>query len=92
MVQVYISTAYPTITGGDSGELISAAFLLVHTLSCFLSRPLSYAALAAGCCGEFDEPGMWQGVAHPPGYPLFTMLAAIGASQSFWNESLRIDF
>ena len=42
---VYIRTCSPTVTGGDNGELITAAYVL--------------------------------GVAHPPGYPLWTMLAAL---------------
>ncbi|XP_053373976.1 transmembrane protein 260-like [Mercenaria mercenaria] len=42
VLAVYIYTMYPTVPGGDSGELIVAA----HEL----------------------------GVAHPPGYPLFTLL------------------
>ncbi|XP_077320558.1 protein O-mannosyl-transferase TMEM260 isoform X2 [Lithobates pipiens] len=40
---VYIKTIHPSVPGGDSGELITAAYEL--------------------------------GVAHPPGYPLFTLLA-----------------
>ncbi|KAM4690509.1 protein O-mannosyl-transferase TMEM260 [Rhinophrynus dorsalis] len=40
---VYIKTLHPSVPGGDSGELITAAYEL--------------------------------GVAHPPGYPLFTLLA-----------------
>ena len=40
---VYTLTLYPSVPGGDSGELIVAAYKL--------------------------------GVAHPPGYPLFTLLA-----------------
>ncbi|KAM4662867.1 protein O-mannosyl-transferase TMEM260 [Discoglossus pictus] len=40
---VYIRTLHPSVPGGDSGELITAAYEL--------------------------------GVAHPPGYPLFTLLA-----------------
>uniref|UniRef100_A0A6I8SSY6 Transmembrane protein 260 n=1 Tax=Xenopus tropicalis TaxID=8364 RepID=A0A6I8SSY6_XENTR len=40
---VYIKTLHPSVPGGDSGELITAAYEL--------------------------------GVAHPPGYPLFTILA-----------------
>ena len=42
---VYIRTCNPTVTGGDNGELVTAAYVL--------------------------------GVAHPPGYPLWTMLAAL---------------
>ena len=42
---VYVSTLYPSVSGGDSGELIVAA----HQL----------------------------GVAHPPGYPLFTLLGKV---------------
>lgn len=42
---VYILTMYPSVPGGDSGELI-----------------------VAGCT---------VGIAHPPGYPLFTMLAGL---------------
>jgi hypothetical protein len=42
---VYVFTCNPTVTGGDNGELITAAHVL--------------------------------GVAHPPGYPLWTMLAAL---------------
>ncbi|XP_069807229.1 protein O-mannosyl-transferase TMEM260 [Dendropsophus ebraccatus] len=42
---VYIKTLHPSIPGGDSGELITAAYEL--------------------------------GVAHPPGYPLFTLLAKL---------------
>ncbi|CAG2198436.1 Transmembrane protein 260 [Mytilus edulis] len=40
---LYVATLYPSVPGGDSGELIAAAYEL--------------------------------GVAHPPGYPLFTLLA-----------------
>nr|DBA14368.1 TPA: hypothetical protein GDO54_005350 [Pyxicephalus adspersus] len=40
---VYMKTLHPSVPGGDSGELITAAYEL--------------------------------GVAHPPGYPLFTLLA-----------------
>ncbi|XP_041429053.1 transmembrane protein 260 isoform X2 [Xenopus laevis] len=40
---IYINTLHPSVPGGDSGELITAAYEL--------------------------------GVAHPPGYPLFTILA-----------------
>ncbi|CAC5390689.1 Transmembrane protein 260 [Mytilus coruscus] len=40
---LYVVTLYPSVPGGDSGELIAAAYEL--------------------------------GVAHPPGYPLFTLLA-----------------
>uniref|UniRef100_X1Z2A4 DUF2723 domain-containing protein n=1 Tax=Capitella teleta TaxID=283909 RepID=X1Z2A4_CAPTE len=43
LLAIYLRTMYPSIAGGDSGELIVSA----HEL----------------------------GVAHPPGYPLFTMLA-----------------
>jgi hypothetical protein len=43
----YYATLYPTMSGGDSAELIAAAF-------------------------EF-------GIAHPPGYPLFTMLGWVFA-------------
>ncbi|KAL5008068.1 hypothetical protein ScPMuIL_013649 [Solemya velum] len=43
VLAVYIKTLYPSLPGGDSGELIPAA----HEL----------------------------GVAHPPGYPLFTLVA-----------------
>ncbi|XP_073442045.1 protein O-mannosyl-transferase TMEM260 isoform X2 [Dendrobates tinctorius] len=42
---VYIKTLHPSLPGGDSGELITAAYEL--------------------------------GVAHPPGYPLFTLLAKL---------------
>ncbi|XP_030070395.1 protein O-mannosyl-transferase TMEM260 [Microcaecilia unicolor] len=42
---VYINTLHPSVAGGDSGELITAACEL--------------------------------GVAHPPGYPLFTLLAEL---------------
>ncbi|XP_075049680.1 protein O-mannosyl-transferase TMEM260 [Mixophyes fleayi] len=42
---VYIKTLHPSVPGGDSGELITAAYEL--------------------------------GVAHPPGYPLFTLLAKL---------------
>ncbi|XP_069589052.1 protein O-mannosyl-transferase TMEM260 isoform X1 [Ranitomeya imitator] len=42
---VYIKTLHPSLPGGDSGELITAAYEL--------------------------------GVAHPPGYPLFTLLARL---------------
>lgn len=42
VLAMYVYTMYPSIPGGDSGELITAAYEL--------------------------------GVAHPPGYPLFTLL------------------
>jgi len=42
VLSVYISTAYPSVSGGDSGELIMTTCKL--------------------------------GIAHPPGYPLFTMM------------------
>ncbi|CAM2116425.1 unnamed protein product [Caretta caretta] len=41
----YVATLPPSVPGGDSGELITAAYEL--------------------------------GVAHPPGYPLFTLLAKL---------------
>jgi dolichyl-phosphate-mannose-protein mannosyltransferase len=44
---VYMRTAYPSISGGDSGELVVTA------------------------CNV--------GVAHPPGYPIFSMIAAVFA-------------
>lgn len=58
---VYGSTLFPTVPGGDSGELISTAHVL--------------------------------GVAHPPGYPLFTMLAklamvAIPVGSMAWRVNL----
>jgi len=57
---VYIPTLYPSVPGGDSGELIVAA----HTL----------------------------GVAHPPGYPLFTLLGKlftlIPAGSIAWRVNL----
>ena len=42
---VYVTTLYPSVPGGDSGEFIASAFTM--------------------------------GVAHPPGYPLFTMLGKL---------------
>src|SRR5437762_3277993 len=45
ILAVYVRTLAPTVAGGDSGELITAAYTL--------------------------------GVAHPPGYPLYTLLAKL---------------
>jgi SAM-dependent methyltransferase len=42
---VYVTTLYPGVPGGDSGELIAAAYTM--------------------------------GTAHPPGYPLYTMIAKL---------------
>jgi hypothetical protein len=57
---VYVTTLYPSVPGGDSGELIVAA----HRL----------------------------GVAHPPGYPLFTLLGKlftlIPAGSVAWRVNL----
>lgn len=59
---VYYTTLYPSLPGGDSGELITAA----HEL----------------------------GVAHPPGYPLFTLLAwaairLVPCGSVAWRVSLQ---
>jgi hypothetical protein len=57
---VYVPTLYPSVPGGDSGELTVAAFRL--------------------------------GVAHPPGYPLFTLLGKlftfIPAGSIAWRVNL----
>ena len=92
-MQVYASTAYPSVAGGDSGELVSVAFhLVIHPARWYralshssqnessplnLSRTLAQAALCVMLRGSADSK-RFQGVAHPPGYPLFTMLAAAG--------------
>lgn len=55
---VYILTLFPTVSGGDSGELITAAYTL--------------------------------GIAHPPGYPLFTMLGKIFSLLPFGTVAWRI--
>lgn len=55
---VYAYTAYPTISGGDSGELVVAACNL--------------------------------GAAHPPGYPTWTLLAALFVRAPIgWNPAWR---
>ena len=56
---VYIATLYPTVAGGDSGELIAE--------SCHL------------------------GVAHPPGYPLYTLLSsfAVNGFSGFYSPAWR---
>mmetsp|Transcript_9016 Transcript_9016/g.18003 ORF Transcript_9016/g.18003 Transcript_9016/m.18003 type:complete len:791 (-) Transcript_9016:130-2502(-) len=56
---VYVLTMYPSVPGGDSGELI-----------------------VAGCT---------VGIAHPPGYPLFTMLAVLFHGIPFGNPAWRIN-
>mmetsp|Transcript_38991 Transcript_38991/g.92009 ORF Transcript_38991/g.92009 Transcript_38991/m.92009 type:complete len:133 (+) Transcript_38991:73-471(+) len=56
---VYILTMYPSVPGGDSGELI-----------------------VAGCT---------VGIAHPPGYPLFTMLAVLFHGIPFGSPAWRIN-
>ena len=63
---LYLQTLYPSISGGDAGELLSEACQL--------------------------------GTAHPPRYPLFTILAhvAIPLMKGFdvfvWFESSRLDY
>jgi hypothetical protein len=57
---VYTATLCPTVSGGDSGELIAVA----HTL----------------------------GIAHPPGYPLYTMLAKVFALVPIGSVAARINF
>ena len=56
---VYAVTISPSVPTGDSGELISAAYVL--------------------------------GVAHPPGYPLFTMLGHLAALLPFGSPALRVN-
>ncbi|XP_041352364.1 transmembrane protein 260-like [Gigantopelta aegis] len=57
---VYVNTLYPSLPGGDSGELILAA----HEL----------------------------GVAHPPGYPVFTLLAHVAmVIVPFGNIAWRVN-
>jgi hypothetical protein len=59
---VYVRTCSPTVTGGDNGELITAAYVL--------------------------------GVAHPPGYPLWTMLAAFVIRLlecTHWDVAYRVN-
>ena len=52
VLAVYVRTLYPTVPGGDAGELIVEAWTM--------------------------------GTAHPPGYPLFTMLGYL------WSHALPI--
>ena len=56
---VYLSTLYPSVPGGDSGELIVAADQL--------------------------------GVAHPPGYPLFTLLGKIASWLPVGSVAWRVN-
>ncbi|XP_063295510.1 protein O-mannosyl-transferase TMEM260 [Pelobates fuscus] len=58
---VYFKTLHPSVPGGDSGELITAAYEL--------------------------------GVAHPPGYPLFTVLAKLAMMLlPFGSVAYRVNF
>ncbi len=57
---VYVPTLYPSVSGGDSGELIVAA----HEL----------------------------GVAHPPGYPLFTLLGHAFTLLPLGSIAWRVNF
>lgn len=56
---IYIYTMWPTVAGGDSGELIAA----VHSL----------------------------GVIHPPGYPLYTMLAHLMTHLPIGSVAWRVN-
>lgn len=56
---VYFFTAYPSVAGGDSGELIVVA----HSL----------------------------GVAHPPGYPLYTLLGKLACMIPFGSVAQRMN-
>ncbi|XP_067936270.1 protein O-mannosyl-transferase TMEM260-like [Watersipora subatra] len=56
---VYAYTAYPSVPGGDSGELLSAACEL--------------------------------GVAHPPGYPLWTILSSLTLSILPFNAAFSVN-
>ena len=55
---VYVTTLYPSVPGGDSGELIVAASEL--------------------------------GVAHPPGYPTFTLLGKLFTLLPFGSVAWRV--
>lgn len=55
---VYLRTLYPTVAGGDSGELVTSAWLL--------------------------------GIAHPPGYPLHTLLGALFAQLPWGSVAWRV--
>src|SRR5690349_13982207 len=59
ILATYILTLFPTVSGGDSGELIAA----VHTGS----------------------------VAHPPGYPLYTLLAKLFTFIPYGSIAWRIN-
>lgn len=60
VLSVYVSTVYPSVTGGDSGELI--------VTTCTL------------------------GIAHPPGYPLYTMLGALwSAAMPLGHRAYRMN-
>ena len=56
---VYVLTLTPSVPNGDSGELITAAYVL--------------------------------GVAHPPGYPLLTMLGHVATWLPFGSPALRVN-
>jgi hypothetical protein len=125
--QVYVRTAYTTVSGGDNGELVTAAYHLVccrapvSTRACVNTRARcafivttrftreSHASkwfhvhmcqrctpsLRNVCVPYTSSCASSQGVAHPPGYPLFTMLAAAGALSHvqvlfFWVWRVRV--
>src|ERR1035437_9789014 len=56
---IYFKTLCPTVAGGDSGELTSAAHLL--------------------------------GVAHPPGYPIWTILGKLSTLFPFGSIAWRVN-
>eukprot|EP00026_Physarum_polycephalum_P000701 Phypoly_transcript_00702.p1 GENE.Phypoly_transcript_00702~~Phypoly_transcript_00702.p1 ORF type:complete len:724 (+),score=95.06 Phypoly_transcript_00702:2004-4175(+) len=59
VASVYISTMFPTVPGGDSPELIIAAYQM--------------------------------GVAHPPGYPLFTIVGHLFTYLPFGSPAWRVN-
>ncbi|XP_047623381.1 transmembrane protein 260 isoform X5 [Phacochoerus africanus] len=62
---VFTLTLPPSVPGGDSGKVLSGSSLL----------PRRWSALSS--LGELITAAHELGVAHPPGYPLFTLVAKL---------------
>ena len=77
---IYHITSFSGVTGGDSGELQAEA--CVSEIFCFLVNRLHFKEQFNICehiVFNFGVLTQQLGTAHPPGYPLFTLLAHVAA-------------
>jgi hypothetical protein len=71
---VYIKSICPTIAGGDAGEAEAGKRVTRFHVRFYPSFPTPAAILPSPLEGELVAEGCQLGTAHPPGYPLFTII------------------